>query len=415
MASAIGKGLIAAVVLTAGVSAAQADEQDTRGSVTSRPRPAYDAVGVHAGGFTVFPSATVSEKYDDNIYATDTNTTDDFITALGAAVDVNSNWSRHALNFTSGVTQYIYADNSDENRLDWNVGVDGRLDVTRDTQVAANMSYSQLHEDRGDPNSPAAAVEPTEYTLFDAGGSVSQHFNRLLVKVNGGYSNYNYDDVLSTAGTVIDQDDRDRVEYVEGLRLGYDVSPDTNVYVEGTLNQRNYDTSPLPTNRDSDGYSVVAGSEFRLSNLAQGSIYGGYQSQSYDDSALYPSVDGLRYGADVEWYATALTTVTFTADSSIQETTTGGASGFLSQSVGVRVDHELLRNVLLNGSLGYTDDDYTGISRTDDTVRAGLGLKYLLNRNLSLGLGYDYTDKDSDAAGNDYTRNVVGVTLTGQL
>jgi len=415
------RGMLSAavLVLSAGVSVAAENAPevvDQRGSVVDRPRPAYDAVGIRAGGFTVFPSATVGGTYDDNIYATDVNEQDDFITTLGAAVAVNSNWSRHALNFSAGVKQFLYSDHTDENHLDWNVGTSGILDVTRNTQLAAGLSYAQLHEDRGDPNAVAAASEPTEYSLFSGNLSGTQRFNRLSVKLGGEFNQYEYDDVDNVAGGIIDQDYRDRIETEETLRFGYDVSPDTNVYLQGGINQREYDQTPpvVLTDRSSDGYSAVVGSDFRLGDLFQGGIYGGYQEQNYS-SSLYPSIDGPSYGASVEWYMTPLTTVTFDADASIEETTTAGASGYFSQSFGVRVDHELLRNILLNARLSYATDDYEGVTRTDDTLRGGVGLDYLLNRNFSLGLDYAYTDKDSDQIGSDYKRNVVGITLTGKL
>ena len=419
MSSVYSKFALASLVVVIGagsVSANQLSDTDQRDNVRYRTRPAYDAVGIRAGGFTVFPLASVAGKYDDNIYATDVNETDDFITQLSTAVEVNSNWSRHALNLNAGVSQYIYADNTDENRLDWNVGVNGQLDVTRNSQFRGAVGYQQAHEDRGDPSSPATASEPIKYTLLTGTASFDQKFNRLTARVSGGYSEYDFKDAVSTVGVVIDQDNRDRQQYEEALRLGYDVSPDTNVYVQGTLNQRNYDlTVPVVlVNRDSDGYAVVVGSDFRLSNLMQGGIFVGYQRQSYDDPTLAES-KGLAYGANVEWYVTPLTTITFDAASTIEETTTIGASGYNAQNAGVRIDHELLRNVLLNASASYENDDYEGLARTDDKIRAGLGLDYLLNRNFTFGVGYDYTDNNSNVAGNDYKRNVVGLTLTGKL
>ncbi len=419
MPSTFSKALIVSVIFGTGIGsafAADAEMVDLRGSIRDRARPSYDAMGIRAGAFTVFPSAALTETYDDNIYATDTNTADDFITTLGAAIAVNSNWSRHALNFNAGVSKYVYADNTGENRLDWNVGADGRLDVTRDTQFTGKLAYAQLHEDRGDPNAPLAAVEPIEYELFSANASFIQRFNRLSAQLSGGYSDYDYKNVASTGGGIIDQNDRDRREYEESLRLGYDVSPDTNVYVRGTLNQRDYklSTPVVAVNRDSDGYALVVGSDFRLSSLAQGGIFVGYQKQRYDD-ASFSDVSGLSYGANVEWYLTPLTTVTFNAASTVEETTSVGASGYLSQTGGIRIDHELLRNLLLNGEVSYTNSKYEGIERTDNTLSAGLGFDYLVNRNFTLGLGYNYTDRKSDAAAADYKRNQIGLTLTGKL
>ena len=422
-ASLLSKTLIAAIAATAlyavpvSVASAQEEIVDNRNvGVRDRVRPGYDAAGVRAGGFTVFPEASVTGTYDDNIFAADVGEVDDFITTLAAGVSVQSNWSRHALNLNAGLAQYLYADNSDEDRLDWNVGGNGRVDITRDTNISGGLSYAQLHEDRGAPNAPGLAAEPTEYALFQANAALAHRFNRVTTRVGVGYADYDYDDAPLIGGGVLDQDFRDREEFEQFLRLGYDVSPDTNLYIQGTLNQREYDQKPpvVALNRDSDGWAVVGGSEFRLSNLAQGEVYVGYQEQSYDDPTL-SDISGLAFGAGVDWFVTPLTTIRIDAASTVEETVAAGASGFLDQSVGLGIDHELMRNVIIGARASYANQDYEGIARSDDVIRAGLGVDYLLNRNFSVGLGYDYTDRDSNVLGLDYTRNEIGLTLRAAL
>ncbi|MEW6092282.1 MAG: outer membrane beta-barrel protein, partial [Pseudomonadota bacterium] len=160
MSSIVSKVMIAAFAVTAlyaapihSASAQTAEITDDRNvSVRDRARPGYDAVGVRAGAFTIFPEASVRGAYNDNIYATDVNTESDFITTLGARVSAVSTWSRHSLNLRAGLAQQLYADNNDEDRLDWDVGGDGRIDITRDTNISGGLSYAQLHEDRGSPN-----------------------------------------------------------------------------------------------------------------------------------------------------------------------------------------------------------------------------------------------------------------------
>lgn len=425
MSSMVSKAMIAAIAVTAFYAApihsvsAQTEEivDDRNVSVRDRVRPGYDAVGVRAGAFTVFPEASVTGTYNDNIYATDVNTESDFITTLAARVSAVSTWSRHSLNLRAGLAQQLYADNSDEDRLDWDVGANGRIDVTRDTNIAGGLSYAQLHEDRGAPNAPGGAAEPAEYSLFQANVALNHRFNRVTSRIGATYADYDYDAVPAVGGgPALNQDFRDREEFTQFLRLGYDVSPDTNVYVQGTINQRKYDQQPpvVALNRDSDGYAVVAGADFRLTNLAQGGVYVGYQSQDYDDPTL-PEIDGMAFGANVDWFVTPLTTVRFEAASTIEETIAAGASGYTDNSVGLRIDHELMRNVILGGSASFANQDYEGIGRTDDVTRAGLSVDYLLNRNFSLRLGYDYTDRDSNVLGLDYTRNEVGLTLKAGL
>lgn len=390
---------------------------DQRGvSVKERARPDYDAAGIRAGSFMVYPSASLTEAYSDNIYAAKTNKTDDFITTLGAGVAVLSNWNRHSLNLRAGLEQLFYADNADEDNFNWNIGADGRIDILRDTRLSLNGSFAQLHEDRTDPNTPAAASEPTEYYVTSAGASFYQKFNRLFAEVSGTYSKYDYKDVTSLAATVIDQDFRDRDQYTESLKFGYDVSPDTNVYIQGTLNQRMYRQSPpvVALDRDSDGYDIVAGSDFRITNLLQGGVFVGYQKQTYD-SAVLSDISGIAYGADVNWFVTPLTTINLSGASSVEETTTAGSSGFQRRSVDLTVDHELMRNVILSGNVGYANESYEVITRKDDVWNAGLGVQYLLNRNFDVGLNYDYSDRSSDISVNDYQVNEVGLTITGKL
>ena len=424
MSSMVSRAMIAAIAMTALYAApihtasAQTEEivDDRNVSVRDRLRPGYDAVGVRAGAFTVFPEASVTGTFNDNIYATDTNTESDFVTMLAARVSAASTWSRHALNLRAGLAQRLYADNDDEDRLDWDVGGDGRIDITRDTNVTAGLSYAELSEDRGSPNAIGLAAEPTEYSLLAANAALNHRFNRVTSRIGATYSDFDYDTVPLTGGGVLNQDFRDREEYTQFLRLGYDVSPDTNVYVQGTLNQREYDQKPpvVALNRDSDGYAVVAGADFRLTNLAQGGVYAGYQSQDYDDPTL-PEIDGVAFGANVDWFVTPLTTVRFEAGSAIEETIAAGASGYTDNSAGLRIDHELMRNVIVGGAISFANQDYEGIARDDDVTGAGLSVDYLLNRNFSLRLGYNYADRDSSVTGLDYTRNEVGLTLKAAL
>jgi len=66
-------------------------------TVKSRARPESDAVGIRSGGFMILPTISVSESYNDNILASESNTRDDLITDLEPAIIVKSDWNRHAL------------------------------------------------------------------------------------------------------------------------------------------------------------------------------------------------------------------------------------------------------------------------------------------------------------------------------
>ena len=409
--------LMATAAIAICMVAGGAQAQDVRGqSVSERDRPEYDPIGLRVGSFFINPSLTLTEAYDDNVRASDTGAVEDFVSTVNPNVLVSSNWSRHELILEGDVEAGIYADETDEDYLDWTMAARGRLDVRRDTTVTSEISYAELHEDRTESNAVTLAVEPTEYSRLDASGAINQRFNRLTASAGGSFTQLDFDDVGSTLGGVIDNDGRDR-DVVQGVgRLGYDVSPGTNVFVQGTYNVRNYDLKPpaVALDRDSSGYEVVTGAQFDITSITTGEVFAGYQSQDYD-SPLLPTADGPSFGATVQWYATPITTVSFYAASTVEESTTAGAGGFLRQSGEIAIEHELLRSLIASGSILFRNEDYQGITREDDYIQFNIGADYLINRNFTAGFNYDFVQRDSNIAGRDFDRNVIGLTIKGQI
>ena len=58
-------------------------------TVTNRPRPELDRLGVRAGGLFIYPRLGLQEFYNDNIFYTDSGEEDDFITLISPRVDVS--------------------------------------------------------------------------------------------------------------------------------------------------------------------------------------------------------------------------------------------------------------------------------------------------------------------------------------
>lgn len=392
------------------VDVAQAQEDQRGVSVMERARPDYDPRGLHMGSFFIYPSLTLSTDYNDNIFTTDGGETDDFIYNINPEVLVQSDWVRHELTARAYGSFNLHQDETGEDFNDYGASLGGRADLTRNTNIVASASYDMLNENRG-ANTVGGAAKPTEYDSIKASVGINQHFNRLTASIEGAYENLDYDDVDLIGGGTTDNDFRDRDIWTGLVQFGYDVSPDTLVYVRGEYNVRDYDQKPA-TPRDSEGYSVVIGSEFKLSRLVSGDVFVGYQEQDYD---ALNTVEGVAYGLDVDWYVTPLTTVRISGQSVIAESIVTGASGILKRGVSLGVDHELMRNVFISGDAEYRNEDYEGIAREDDFLTGGLKVNYLINRNLSVALGYDITNRDSNTAGNDYTQNDIGLSLRAQF
>ncbi len=386
---------------------------DQRGThVLDRERPEFDAVGVRAGSFMLYPEVELGVTFDDNVFGTQNNTEGDIYYGVSPSVSIESDFGRHALNFNGYTDSRFYSSDTSEDRFDWGVAVDGVLDISQFTQVVANIGYDELTEDRTSTNRVAGGVEPTEYDVFNAGVTFYQRFNRLTASVGARYTENDYDDDAAIGGGVIDQDFRDYDKLEIPVRLSYDVSADTSIFVAGSYNTREYDQQPptVAVTRDSDGYDIGVGASFDFTNLVRGEAFVGYLEQEYDQVG-FQKVDGIDFGLSGEWYASELTTVTAGVNRTVEESSSAGSSGHLDTNYQIGIAHELQRNIILTADASYLDVEFEGITRDDETISAGVGVQYLVNRNAELALGYDYTSRDSSAAGQDYDKSVVGLSL----
>jgi hypothetical protein len=386
------------------------EDQPARGeTVTSRPRPQYDPLGVRVGSFVLFPSMTVQEQYETNIYATSNNEKDDFITRVMPGVTLRSDWNNHQLVLQTGGDIGFYADHTKEDFQDYFVGGNGRIDVRRSTQLNLGARYRHTHESRESPDDPGpnTADEPTQLNIYSATTSLRHDFGRINATVGGSFDRLSFEDPdAAVGGGTINEHDRDRDVYVGTVRVGYQIQPQYEAFVQGSYNKRVYDGTEAGTgiDRDSQGYGASVGMEVDFGGIVFGDFFAGYRYQDYEDSSL-DSFGGFGGGADLTWNVTGLTTVTALFTGDIRETTQTGASGRLVTTGEIGVDHELMRNVILGGNINLTRDDYEGISRTDWIYGAGADATYLINRYLRAGLGYEFAKRDSDISNDDYTNH----------
>lgn len=377
-------------------------------TVTSKFREEVAPLGARAGAFRLYPSLSLSEKYHDNIFATNTNEESDFITEIKPAINIESLWGRHFLALHADAAIGRYDDNDSENYEDYSAGFDGNIEISHAQNLSGGYEFSHEHEQRYSPDD-VLGVEPTELDANSLYATYKHQFNRISVEVGGEYQTLDYDDVRSVSGLIIDNDDRDRDRRELSIKLGYDYLPEYTAYVRTTFNDVNYDDALDGNgfNRDSDGYSVSVGSDLDLSGVLYGNIFVGYESQEYDDAAL-KDVDGLMGGASLTWLPSQMTTVTGSITRSIEETTLNSASGIFSTEARLVVDHELLRNLLLQARLSVADDNFEGLDRNDDYFSTGIGATYMLNRHFYIMMDYDHSQRDSDSVTNinDFSEDI---------
>lgn len=410
---------VLASIATNGAALAQSKDAPAQGeTVLVQPRGEFEPLGVRAGSFLVFPLMQATEEFDTNVYSTEDNERADLIHHLEPSVKIQSDWRNHSLNFSTGGDIAFYTDESDLDYKDYNVGLDGRLDIQRGSNLRASAGYNHGHEATSSPDS-AGGVVPAEFERYSALIGGSHQFNRIKVRLDNDLTRYDYHDSNTSTNGVPGQtnnDDRDRNEWTHTARIGYEVMPEYEAFVSGQYRNIAYlsGQDDFSYNRDSKGWAATAGVSMNLTGLLAGDIFGGYIEQTPDDSRL-PDTKGPQYGFALTWTPTGLTTVSGNYGQAINQTTIGSSGGTFETSGTVRVDHELRRNILLNAVGRVTQSDFTGTPREDTTWGGATGVRYLLNRNFYASLDYDYTYRNSNAANSDFNRHQIFLRLGAQL
>jgi hypothetical protein len=396
----------------------QVDNPDPNITVQDRPRPDYDPLGIHAGSFLIYPSLTLSGQYDSNVFTTKHDTDSDFAAITSPQIEVNSNWSRHALNFAAGATGAVNKDFSENNYLDAFAAVNGRLDVKRSDIVSGTLRFDRLHDDRSNADNGTGADNQGNLVRYYQGLVDTQYrhnFSRFFTVVGGGVKRLEFDNIGDRQ-----LDRRDRTEYGARARLGYQLSPRIGTFVQGNYSYRDYDSDQIingeAVNRTSNGYRASIGTTVDITSILFGEMSFGYEGRNYDSNKLNDS-GGFGANGQLTWNITPLTSIIATASSGADETTVvfegDTAEADLQNQIGIDVTHELRRNILLNANAQYTRDDFQGTSRTDNTYDLGAGVTYLINRNLSANATYAFTTRnsDDDTAGFDRSIFLVGFTV----
>jgi hypothetical protein len=389
-------------------------------TVTSRSRPEFNPLGLHLGEFFWFPRAELDESYNSNIFATTTHPTSDLITAFSPSFDLLSIFPRSGLNLHGGATLQDFAAHPAQNTQTGAVSADGRLDVTAGSSLFANAQVSHPYIAYGSPNSPGNIAQPVTYWNYLARAGYTQGGRRFSYGVDLGVAAAQYNAAPLVDGGVSPQSSQNSLISDAALHAGYEVMPDYLGYIRFDGSHNNYLRA---VSVNSSTYRIDLGLQILPRHLIFGNVYAGYLVQNYVQSSL-GSTSFPDYGGELVWTVTTLTTLTFdglrtfyTGTPANSTTITPGpaGNGYLVSTIGVRADHELLRNLLLTLNATYETDNFQGITRTDNVVTAGTGFTYFVNRYLFLGGSFSYYRRSSTFASASYSQNILMLRVGAQF
>ncbi|NNC78050.1 MAG: outer membrane beta-barrel protein, partial [Woeseiaceae bacterium] len=407
---------------------ATADNHTARGSsAASISHPELEPRGVRRGGYVIMPQILYWLRYTDNVFATENNTESSFVSEIIPQVTANSDWNNHALNFKFDAQISRNHEFSSEDYEDWNLAIDGVVDISRDTTFASGIGFGREHIERSAPDD-ANGTEPTAYDQGQLFARYTHGANRLVTQINLNLVRKEYDDVDAIRLGVpvrLDNSDQDRTESSLRWRGGYRYLENEQVFISLEAFDRDYDEPRNFSDQDqsSTGFEFLAGASFAYHGILLGEIAVGYRSQDYEEPLQ--DIETPLVEATLLWNLTDLTSLDIVVDHQVQESVDQVFSGYTSSSATVRLDHELRRNLLLNLSLRYARDEFVGIDparRDDDVYSLAAGATYRINRNIYLGARYAYLERKSDtnttfgdSSRFDFAANLISFRLRAQF
>ena len=391
-------------------------------TVTSRARPEFDPIGLRVGDFFWFPRAELDETYNSNIFATNTSPTHDFITAVQPSFDLLSIQPRGSFNVHGNTQLQFYARNPAQNTQDGSISVDGGLPVAAGSALFGDAQVAHQHISYGSPNSPGDIAQPVTYWSYLARAGYRTGGRRFSYQIEFGVEAAQYNAAPLVSGGVLPQSSQDTIIPSAAVQTSYEIAPDYLGFVRVGASLYNY--WHAVANNSATG-RINLGLQILPRHLIYGQVYVGYLLQNFAQSSPGTTSTSVPdYGGQLVWNVTRLTTLTFgglrtfiTGTPSVGGTNVIGpaGNGYLASTIAANADHELLRNLLLNFNAGYENDNFQGITRTDNVFTAGAGLKYLANRYLFLGGSFSYYQRSSTAAGASYNQNILMLRVGTQF
>jgi hypothetical protein len=377
------------------------------GDLGEVPEPNFVGQGLPMGSFLVLPSLTIDNIYNDNIFASDRNEEDDYIVSIIPALGIENVGERHSVSLGAFGKIDRYADFTSEDDEEYAVESNGRFDFTDNASVVTGLEHGRRtirrsNSENTDRNKP----EQVDFVNFDF--SYRHEFGRFRLDLDPFVQRRDYVERSDA--------DRDRTQVGGSPRIWYRFSPAFAVFLEPGARHIDYDRR-VDDNGEERGSLTLrgfAGARFDITSVIVGEIAVGAVHMDFDESS-FDNVTTVGARGSLTWEITRLTELRAEIIRRVAPTNLAGASSKIQTLSQVRVRHELLPNLFLRVDGAYFRENFKELSREDDNFRVRAGAEYLINRFLSVGVGYDFRYRDSDDSRRDFKRNVVRLAIELRL
>ena len=381
-------------------------------------------LGITVGSFRLFPAIEINVGADSNVFAQPPSAgpIGSLYTTIAPSLDLRSDWMNHALHVGINGTMGNYASASTQNYQNYTLQADGKIDIHTDFFVTWSIAYKQSTEPLGSPNATAATA-PTIVNTVPLTLGVSQHIGRFFYQADGSATHYSYVDNQQVSSAGLPAASRERNEYGETFRFGYDLFEDLAFFISPAFNQIRYVSD---TTRNADGQTFNVGTSWKPSLTTSLEATVGLLSQT---DATGSTTSGLGYGLSGTWNGYTPLTLRPSIQRSVTQTALVTFTSALSTTYALDFNYLIHDAWTATGGFSLTTSDYpasaatssttsgttgtTATPRTDSFYRFQIGLLYTVRPQIQIGPFFEYdTSTTTDPTnGPIYDRQIFSVRL----
>jgi hypothetical protein len=381
-------------------------------TVQSRERPSFDPLGIHAGTVTIRPLLSESIGYDNNIFG-GPSARGAWEIATAPSVLMGTEGPDGSAGLFLAANDSRYLNEPSQNRTDGSAFLGGTYDFGRD-KLTLGAGYLSRHEDRSALDA-LPSDRPVAFTVANMRASYDAEFGRFTTTPSIEFNRWRFADT-TIFGTPVSEAARDRTTAQTGLTLRYAWMTGRDVLLVTRVLDTHYDDPAAGVaSNNSTSWQALAGVNYGDDSVWRYRMLGGIEYRRAASPVIASETTPIAE-AEIIWSPSGLTTVRATATRGIEDAAQTGLSSYTYSSVQLRVDHEYLRNVLLDASatLRQASFNHTGGQQTG--IGAGAGATWLINRGLRLSFTSDFGDVrntrlPTGTVAGDYTRTLTLLTL----
>lgn len=353
-------------------------------------------------GLLFTPTLEVSERHDDNFRAVEDNEESSWITSVTPTFVLGAEGRKSAYQLSYSAVSDTFHSSHKDNNTDHHVNADAGYEFDSRNRLKLNAGFHKIEDTASEDQN----VENDKYTTSNVGGvySFGAQTARNQIDFGANYQELRYQNSDNLNA------DKERDTTALNTILYHAVAPKTRALVEARHTDYDYVSN---TRLNSNNVALLAGLTWDATAKTTGTVKFGGEKKRFDDSSIDDESGGM-WEVGVKWSPRTYSTFGLNTRRALDEGD-NGASSIESQSTTLSWDHEWMDRLSSTVSYTYSDQDYQDITRNDKIDTFGVGLTYEMRRWLDLGVGYKYSENDSDAVGESYERNIFSISATASL